>query len=91
MGGTDRIATHVFQDADLAADGSIVDGGAQRAEVVMVADALKDSPLAVQEKAFVRYNLDRADTERSRVDILQAVAFVQAGFCLIQSRHFRRP
>ena len=54
MGSTDRIAPHVFQDAYLPADGSIVDGSPQRAEVVMVADALEDGPLAIQEEAFVR-------------------------------------
>ena len=58
---------------------------------MMVTDTLKDSPLAIQEETFVRYNLDRADTERSRIDILQLVAFIQTGFRRIQSRHFRRP
>ena len=91
MGSSDRVAPHVFQNTYLATDGCIVYGNPQRTEIMMVTDPLKDSLLAIQEETFVRYDLDRADAERSRGDILQLVTFVQAGFCGIQSRHFRRP
>ena len=47
MGSTDRITPHVFQDPYLATDSSIVDGRPQRTEIVVIANALKDSTLTI--------------------------------------------
>ena len=47
MGSTDRITPHVFQDPYLATDSSIVDSRPQRTEIVVIANALKDSTLTI--------------------------------------------
>ena len=47
VGSTDRITPHVFQDPYLATDSSIVDGRPQRTEIVVIANALKDSTLTI--------------------------------------------
>ena len=41
------ITPHVFQDPYLATDSSIVDGRPQRTEIVVIANALKDSTLTI--------------------------------------------
>ena len=63
VGSTDRVAAHVFQDVQLAAQGGFVDGGTQRAQVVVHAYSLKLCPFAVQVEAFLRNDFNGADAE----------------------------
>ena len=62
VGGAD-----VFEQRQLAAEGSHIDGGTQRTKVVMVAHALKLAVLAVEEEALVGHQLDASDTEAGDV------------------------
>ena len=72
--GADGVATHVLQDAHLAADAGLVGDAAQGAEVVVVAHALEDDAFTVQEEALVGDDLDGADAKTGGVLVLQRVA-----------------
>ncbi len=61
-----------LQDLELALGGAPVDGRAERAEVVVVADALEAHAAAVEQEALLRPELDRADAERRRVAVEHA-------------------
>ena len=63
MRGADGIDAHVLHLADLATHSSLVDSGTERAKVVVEASALELQFTAVEEEAFARLQLDRADTE----------------------------
>ena len=67
VGGADRVAPHVLKQRQLAAESSHIDGGTQRAEVVMVAHTLKFAVLAVEEEALVGHQFDASDAETGDV------------------------
>ena len=53
VAGADGVAAHLLQHFELTFQGAGVDGGAERAEVVMIADAVELNALAVEQKAVV--------------------------------------
>ena len=62
MSRTDSVATHLLQHTNLSDEGSLVDGSAQRTQVVMQTNTLQFPCLSVQlETAFTRHP-DCADT-----------------------------
>ncbi len=69
VAGTDGIASHVAEHLQLPLQGADVDGGAQRAEVVMIADAIELEMLAVDEEAGVGVILEGADAERGFIGV----------------------
>ena len=91
VGGTYRVATHVLQHRQLAAQGSHIHGSPQRTEVVMVAHPLELAVLPVQEETLVGHNLQAADAETGRVFIRLPVIHVNLRYRLIQERRFGRP
>jgi hypothetical protein len=52
VAGAQRIDARGFENLQLAFDGAAIDGGAQRAQIVVVAYALQLQMAAVQEKPF---------------------------------------
>ena len=78
VGGADGIAAHVFEEADLTADGGIVDRCAEHAEVVVIAHATELGGLAIDEEATVGDDLDGADAEGGGVFIAELLAVVEA-------------
>jgi hypothetical protein len=63
VAGADGVAAHGLQDFNLPFQRAGVDGRAERAEVVMVANAVQRHASAVQKKSVVRRELNRADAE----------------------------
>ena len=61
MGGTDGIAAHILEHLQLVTQGRHIDGGAQRAQVVMVAHALELTMPAIKVEALVGHVSQRAD------------------------------
>ena len=89
---TDRITSHLFQDTDLTADSCVIDSCAQRPQVMVVAYAFEHGLFTIQEEAFTRNDLDRTDTERSRIGIFQfCPVLIQTAFSHIKGGHIRRP
>ena len=64
MGRADGVGAHLLQQLDLVAERRPVDGGPQRAQVMVVADALEFRRTAVQKETFFGDILQRADAER---------------------------
>ena len=63
------IAAHILEHLDLPFKRAIVDCGAERAQIVVIADAVELGMFAVDGKSFVGVELDRADAEGSLVGI----------------------
>ena len=68
VAGADGVAAHLLQNLNLPLQRAGVDGRAERAQVVMVANAVESDALAVQQETVVGGELDRADAE-GRFDI----------------------
>ena len=60
---TDSVATHILQHGELMTQCIFVDGGTKRTEVVVVADALELTGLAVELETMFGRVTDAADTE----------------------------
>jgi len=88
---TDGIATHILQQRELAAESSHIDGSPQRPQVVMVADTLELTVLAVQEKTFVRHNLYATDAETGGIFVHQPAVGIYLGRRLVEPGCLRRP
>ena len=69
VAGADGVAAHVAEHLELPLQGADIDGGAQGAEIVVVADAVEFEVLAVDEEAGVGVVLDGADAEGGFVGI----------------------
>ena len=91
MTGTDGVASHIFQQCQLPAQGGYIDSCPQRAQVVVIAHALKLAMTAVQVETFVGHNLQTADAEPGSIAVNQRAIHVNAGYSLIQRRRLRRP
>ena len=70
----DGVRPHALQDLELALRRAAIDGGPERAQVVVVAHALQRDAAAVQQEALVGAVLDRADAERRLVTVEDGVA-----------------
>ena len=86
-----RVAAETLQYLDLPLDSPAVRGGAQAAEVVVVADALDLHVLAVEEKSLVLRELDGADAEGRAQGIHEHGADADLADRLIKQRRFARP
>ena len=82
VGGADSVAAHILEQRQLAAKGGHIDGGTQRAEVVMITYSLKLAMLAVEEEALVGHKFDASDAEAGDVFVhLTAVhVYLRRGF-----------
>ena len=72
-----RVAAHLFKDFELSFERAGVDGGAERAEIVMIANAVERNALAVKEEAVIGGKFDRANAERSFATIDYSAALRQ--------------
>ena len=81
----DGVRAHALQDLELALDRAPVDGGAERAEVVVVADALKRDAAAVQRGSPCPgpHSID-ADAERRLVPVEHGVAALHGADRLVE-------
>ena len=68
VAGADGVHAHRLEDLELALDGAVVGGGAERPQVVVLADALERDARAVQQEPAVGGELERADAERRAVE-----------------------
>ena len=91
VGCADGIAAHILQKVELMPKGGNIDGGAERAEVMMVADALELAALTVEIESLFRYELYGADAETGLVDILKAAAVINPCDGGVESRRLRGP
>ena len=91
MRSTDGIATHIFQNPDLAADTCLIGYTTQRPQVVVVAHSSEFRHLPVQKESFVRNNLQRTDTETGRIFIFQHIPLIYLGLRRIEYRRVGRP
>ena len=78
VGGADRVAAHILQDGELAADGRLVDCCSKGTEVVMEADSAELPVLSVEEEALVRADLDGSETEACGHFVLKILAVSNA-------------
>ncbi len=79
MGSAHGIATHIFQQRKLTAQGSYIDRSPQRSEVVMIAYSLKLAMLAIQEEALIGYDFDATDAETGGIFIRQLAVGIDFG------------
>ena len=77
VAGADGVHTGGFHDLQLALGGAAVDGRSQRAEVVMVADALDLDVPPVQEEALLLVEDNGANAERCAVAVHDFLVDVQ--------------
>ena len=63
MAGADGVAAHVGEHFELPLQGAVVERRAERAEIVVIADAVEFEMLAVDEEAGVGVEFERADAE----------------------------
>ena len=91
MGGSDGVAAHVLELRQLMPESRFVHRRSQRTQIVMVADPLKLSGAAIQQKSAPGDESGLADAE----DCLIAVHFPppenHTGDGLVQGRRLRRP
>ena len=73
------------------AQGRLVDGRAQRTEVVMVVHALELNLLAVQEESLAVAGLDAADAEAGGVGVLHLTVDAHLGLGCVEGRILRTP
>ncbi len=69
VAGANGVAAHLLQNFDLPLQGAEVDGGAEGAEVVVVADAVQGNAAAVEQKTVVGRELNFADAKGSLVAV----------------------
>src|SRR5579885_338744 len=69
VAGTERVDARGLENLKLALDRAAVDGGAERAEIVMIADALNAHAAAVEQEPFLLVEGDGADAERRGVAV----------------------
>ena len=79
VAGTDGVNPGRAQDFELTLHRAHVDGRAERAEVVVQADALEGHPPVVEQKAARRVKADRADAEGGLDAIPQATVLAEGG------------
>jgi len=91
VGSADGIGAHLLHDADLPADGSIVDGGPQRPQVVMVAHPFELRPFAVEEEPLPGDHLQGADAKGGGIFVTQDLPVIEPGNSGIEVRMFRIP
>src|SRR5581483_11639059 len=91
MGGAISVAAHFLEFLDAEVLDAIRQGRADARMVLMIAGALDLNTLAVQEKALVRIEADRADAERSFVTIHLTAAALDRSDKLVKVRRFERP
>src|SRR5580765_8818026 len=58
VAGANGIAAHLLKDFELTFERAGVDGGAERAEIVMIANAVERDALAVQKETVVSSEFD---------------------------------
>ena len=63
VGHADRVRTHLAEDLQLPLGGAGVERRAERAEVVVLVDALDDDALAVDEETLVRVEAESPDAK----------------------------
>ena len=91
VGGADGVAAHVAQQKQLAADGIAADGGTEGTEVVVQADALELTHLAVEQEAHVGDDLHAANTEGGGDVLLPFAVGVERGARLVEVGRLGRP
>ena len=91
MAGADGVAAHFLEDGKLAVEGGVVEGRAERAEVVVVAHALERDALAVEQEAVVGGELDLADAEDGFVAVHGLAVFSDCGDGDVEIRMFEVP
>ena len=91
VGSAYCVATHVLENANLAANTGIVGNAAERAEVVVVAHAAEVGVLAVKEEALAGDKFKRAHAEGGGVLVFQRRAFIYFRHGGVQSRVLGRP
>ena len=78
--GAYRVAAHVLQHRELAADGSFIDSRSERTEVMVEADSAELALLSVEEESLVRDHLNRPETESCADLVLQVLSVPYAYF-----------
>ena len=91
MAGAYGVASHVLQHFQLVAQGADIDGGAQKTEVVVVADTLELTHFSVEHESLVGHKLQAAYAEAGGVGVLQASGSIDACDGTVECRGFRTP
>ena len=86
VGGTDGITAHILEHLQLVTQGRHIDGGAQWAQVVMVAHALELTMPAIEVETLVGHVSQRADAEARSIGILQFSIDINFANSLIKRR-----
>ena len=85
------MAAHLLEQCELASQRGFVDGGTERAEVVVVAYSAELPALAVEEEALVGHELYGAYTEACHVFVNLAPVLDQRGHGIVEGRAFGTP
>ena len=83
VGSADSITSHVFHQPYLAYERGFVDGGTERSEVMMQADALQFAAYSIELEATVLAHFYGTNAERSDYLVYELVIAVQSGAYLI--------
>ena len=91
MAGANRIDAKLAQNFQLALKRAKIQGSPQCAKIVMVADAIEFDMLAVEKKAFVHSEFNRADAKRGFVNVNRLPALLHRSDQDITLRFFQTP
>ena len=91
VAGADGIHAHRLHDFQLPLQGTAIDGGAQRSQVVVHADAVEAVRMAVEQEALVLAELDGAYAERGHVTVALPGAFADGAGGAVEVRSVKIP
>jgi hypothetical protein len=91
MRGTKTVDTHRLQHLQLALDGARVDRSAERAEIVMIANATYLYALAIEDEPFVNVKAKGANAEWRLVTIGKPASLLELRHNLVKIRALVRP
>src|SRR6267143_4828663 len=69
MAGTDRIRANALHDLQLPLSGTAVDGGSERAQIVVVTDTSDLEMASIEQEPLIAIERDSADPERRDVPV----------------------
>ena len=93
MGTTDSVATHFFQNLQLAFDGARIHRSSQATQVMMHADTVYLHLFTIQDKSFLCIEAESTDAGRSiiTVEYLAGLFILEDAFYLIHIRCINTP
>ena len=91
VGRANGVHAHLLEDHHLALDGAVVDGGAERPQIVVHAHPVQLQTLAVEGESGVGVQRKCANSERRQVGVDRGAVHLQLDLDLIERGRAGRP